>query len=254
MHLIKKKDSTEASSSIQITRANIFTPHKQLVHAVFSPKDAKQPTSLFQKTELETTISRCAKKLGFKKILLPAMSHSSKIEIFNSTEIYEIKADGLITQQPNIAIAITHSDCQCAVIMDPRKNLIAAVHAGWRGLFGGIYQNTIEKCVALGSRPEDLLVYISPSLGEEHSEFIHYETEIPKSYHLQKIAPCHFDLKEIAHQQFVQLGIQETQIEISPICTFKSPSFYSYRRHRKKPNEPYGLNFTLVGIQSRLES
>lgn len=142
------------------------------------------------------------------------------------------EGDALVTCQPNIGLAIIHADCQAALIYDPSLHLLANVHCGWRGNVQNIYAKTIQTLVdRYGSKPCDLLVGISPSLGPSASEFINHATELPPHFSLFQFKENYFNLWEISRSQLLEAGILEQHIEIAQICTYSNPNdYFSYRR------------------------
>lgn len=143
--------------------------------------------------------------------------------------------DALTTSCKGAGLLMTHADCQVTLIYDPIGHAIASVHAGWRGLVAGIYEKTIRRMEAVyGSKPSDLLFCVSPSLGPEASQFIHYKTEFPSSFWDFQFKPFYFDLWAIAEKQAKQAGILSHHIEIARLCTYNNPEdFFSYRRDKK---------------------
>ena len=154
--------------------------------------------------------------------------------------------DALITQIPNIALKITHADCQAAIFFDPLKRVVAIVHAGWRGNVQNIYMKTTTVLESqFGCKSKDLLVSISPSLGPDSSQFLNYQTELPESFWPFQVRPYYFDLWKISQWQLEEAGILPHHIEIAKICTYSNPDhFFSYRR--EKPN---GCNATFAWLE-----
>lgn len=143
--------------------------------------------------------------------------------------------DGLATQSPNIPLMITQADCQAAIFYDPIQHVLANIHCGWRGNVQNIYQQTVfhmQKNYL--SKPENILVCISPSLGPENSEFINYKTELPESFLNFQIKPLYFDFWAISESQLIQSGILPHHIQIAKIDTFaNSQDYFSFRRNNK---------------------
>lgn len=142
--------------------------------------------------------------------------------------------DGLVTSKRGVQLMIRHADCQAAIFYDPVKKVIANVHAGWRGQGQNIYQEVIDQMRSkYGSRPENLFVGISPSLGPCCAQFIHYEKELPKHFWEYQVRPLYFDLWAVARVQLIQAGILPSHIQIAAVCTCCNPSdYFSYRRDR----------------------
>ncbi len=143
-------------------------------------------------------------------------------------------SDILLSNKANIALLIKHADCQAAIFYDPIRKAIANVHCGWRGNVANIYQKTIEVLEKhYGSKREELLVAISPSLGPFHAEFIHYKTELQEEFWKYRQGNF-FNFWEISQMQLIKAGLNKEQIQIAKLCSYEdSENFYSYRREKK---------------------
>ncbi|CAF24592.1 unnamed protein product [Candidatus Protochlamydia amoebophila UWE25] len=142
--------------------------------------------------------------------------------------------DGLTCATPGIALMMTHADCQIALFYDPQHHVIANVHAGWRGSVQNIYAKTITQMKdRFGSDPKNLLVCISPSLGPEESEFIHYKNEFPEEFWEFQFKPNYFDFWSLTEYQLQKEGILFHHIEVARLSTFTNPNdYFSYRREK----------------------
>lgn len=140
--------------------------------------------------------------------------------------------DALTTQSKNIGLMILQADCQAAILYDPIQHAIANVHCGWRGSVQNIYQHAIDRMQQnFRTNPKDLLVCISPSLGPENAEFIHYKTELPESFWSFQTSPYHFNFWEISKWQLTMAGVLSHHIQVASIDTFSTPQdYFSYRR------------------------
>jgi polyphenol oxidase len=156
------------------------------------------------------------------------------------------QGDALTTNQRDLGLLIKYADCQAALFYDPIHHAVSNVHCGWRGSVQNIYKETIEAMRALyGSRPEDLCVGISPSLGPEASEFINFKAELPQSFYPFQFKPTYFDFWQISRWQLTECGILPHHIEIAEMCTYSNPAdFFSYRRKKVS-----GRHATLVALK-----
>ena len=110
------------------------------------------------------------------------------------------EADVLITRQPLLPLLVQTADCQGALIVDPVRHVLAAIHTGWRGQVSNIYVQTIRFMQQkYGCSPQDLHMVISPSLGWEHAEFKNYALEFPSFFTSFQKKECHFDLVALSH-------------------------------------------------------
>lgn len=77
-----------------------------------------------------------------------------------------LEGDGLITALPGVLVAVVTADCVPVLVADTRKRVVAAFHAGWRGTAARIVENGIATLrQSYGSRAEDLVAAIGPSIG-----------------------------------------------------------------------------------------
>src|SRR5690606_16885878 len=78
-----------------------------------------------------------------KDLIIPGQTHSTNVKILsNQVEISGLDCtDALVTDIPNICIAVLAADCVPILIYDPKRKVIAAVHSGWKGTVGKILAN-----------------------------------------------------------------------------------------------------------------
>lgn len=181
--------------------------------------------------------------LGIDSWAMPSIIHRDRVACIDREQT-ALGYDGLITGKQGLALAVTHADCQAACFFDPKEKLIANIHCGWRGNVVNIYQKTIASMEAKGSKRDNILVGISPSLGPQHAEFVNFQQELPESFWKYQVKPRYFDFWNISKDQLLDLGLLEKNIEIAEICTFDSLEFFSYRREKIT-----GRNVTVVSLK-----
>ena len=97
-------------------------------------------------------------------VIRTATASDIKTDLFAPNE-YE--CDGLITNEPGLALTIYTADCIPILLYDPVKRVIAAVHAGWRGTAQDITGKAVRKMQQdYGCRPEDILAAIGPGISQ----------------------------------------------------------------------------------------
>jgi polyphenol oxidase len=140
--------------------------------------------------------------------------------------IYE-GADGHATATPGLLLAVTAADCIPVYVVDPVRRAIALLHAGWRGVAGGILGLGIGLLVRHGSRVEDLLVHcgvgICGTCYEVGSEVLaRCGRPRPVGGHGR------LDLRSVLAEQAGNLGV--AHISTSQFCSrHDSGSFFSHR-------------------------
>lgn len=176
---------------------------------------------------------KIARLMGVKTLISTNQVHGAEIGLVTAAPFAET-CDALVTQEKAMGLMIKHADCQAAIVYDPIKQVVANIHSGWRGSVQNIYAKTIDflKRTA-GSKPENLLVGISPSLGPECAEFIHFRKELPESFWQFQVRPNYFDFWAISRAQLHEAGVLPHHIQVAELCTFKEKSdFFSYRRDK----------------------
>ena len=93
--------------------------------------------------------------------------------------------DGLCTNDPGVTLVIYCADCVPLYFVDREHRAIGLAHAGWRGTAAGMAQAMVERMAQeFGSRPEELLVAIGPSIGKGC-----FEVDEPVAAEFQRLPP-----------------------------------------------------------------
>ncbi len=188
--------------------------------------------------------------LGLKFLVSAHQVHGDEIYVLSTSPGSDLRLNGydaLITALPGVGLVIGHADCQAVLLFDPVRRVIAAVHSGWRGSVANIVASTIETMqLKFQSNPADLLAGVGPSLGPCCSEFINYQTELPKSLHTFAVKENYFDFWQITRHQLRQCGMRDDAIFNTEICTSCSPDYFSYRRARRNGSGITGRNCSII--------
>lgn len=136
------------------------------------------------------------------------------------------RADILLTDNPQVSLFMRFADCVPLLFHDPIKKVIGISHAGWMGTVKGVAQVTVDAMqIRYGSRPEDILAGIGPSIGVDHYE-VGAEVIGPVEKKFGKAAAqilhqrgnsTYFDLWKANLIQLNQAGVH--QVEVAGICT-----------------------------------
>jgi hypothetical protein len=87
-----------------------------------------------------------------------------KLQTAEGKAIY--RGDGMMTDVPGVLLGIQVADCVPVLVADVKRKVVAAFHAGWRGTLRRIVERGIGRMqLRYGSRPEDLIAAIGPSIG-----------------------------------------------------------------------------------------
>lgn len=164
--------------------------------------------------------------------------HSTRV--INLIAYHEnIEADASFTHQKNRVCAILTADCLPLLITDVAGTVVAAIHAGWRGLSAGIIDSTIE---TLQVPTHQLYVWLGPAISQAYYEV---DTTVYDAFQKNGFdVKSHFkqipvqaeekwlvDLYGLAKDNLSRLGI--TRIYGGEYCTYQqSDLFYSHRRDK----------------------
>lgn len=187
-----------------------------------------------KKSTVVTNRRRVEKTLGLSALLSAKQVHGHGIyclsePMYGSMEIEGV--DALITNQPGVGLMIQQADCQAILLFDPLKEVIAAIHCGWRGSVINIIAEVVQRLKSgFGVVTDNLLAAISPSLGPCCAEFVNYREELPVEFRSFMVQPDYFDFWQISKYQLVAAGLKESNITIASTCTCCSNDYFSYRR------------------------
>lgn len=178
---------------------------------------------------------KVAQVLGVPGLVSVKQCHGSDMTVVTSAqESPQTPCDAIVTQHTGVGLMICHADCQAAIFYDPVQRALANVHCGWRGNVHNIYGRVVDRMGRLyGSRAENLIVCISPSLGPDSAEFIHYQQELPPAFWEFRSGAHHFDFWDISRWQLEAAGVLAAHIQIASIDTYAHPEdYFSYRYAR----------------------
>lgn len=147
------------------------------------------------------------------------------------------EGDAVLSRKQGTVCAVMVADCLPVFLCDTAGTTVGIVHAGWRGLAGGILEQSIA---AMAVDHSKLMAWLGPAIGPDHFEvgadvyeaFVQQDAQavqafVPKnSSHEKKWLA---DIFLLARQRLTSIGI--TEIYGGGICTFSDPErFFSYRR------------------------
>ncbi len=155
------------------------------------------------------------------------------VELSGAQQTINVQADGVVTQQKGKVCAVLTADCLPVLLCNKQGTQVAAVHAGWRGLLGGI----IENAVATFEQPDDVLAWLGPAIGPAHFEvggevkdaFTNKKSVMQQAF--RYVDETHYlaDLYTLARMTLLDCGVKK--MYGGEHCTYnEADKFYSYRR------------------------
>lgn len=161
--------------------------------------------------------------------------HGSRV--VNAAAVTEpVEADAAVTRERGVVCAISIADCLPVLLCDRAGSVVAAAHAGWRGLSGGVLENTVA---AMQCPPADLLAWIGPGIGpaafevgkDVQTTFVQQDAAAASAFQPHAAGKWLCDLFALARQRLARAGV--TAVSGGAHCTYREAGrFFSYRRDR----------------------
>lgn len=182
--------------------------------------------------------------LSAEAVAIPGQIHGDKIHYATSGGDYP-GYDALLTDRRGLFLAVTIADCTPIFLHDRAKQLIAAVHSGWRGTEKQILGKVLDCMIGEHfSDPGDIYAFIGPSagaccyrVGEEVAE------KFDRKYVTFEVAENpRLDLVSANYDMLVRHGVEGEHIEIMGGCTICNPEkYHSYRRDGEASGRMMGV-------------
>jgi len=191
------------------------------------------------------------------KIQWLSQVHGCRVVPSGAEDAYP-EADASWTIAHNQACAILSADCLPVLFCDRAGTVVAAAHAGWRGLLEGVLEATIQ---AMPVPPSELMAWMGPAIGpgqfevgpEVRDEFLLAANNSTRPAVDACFSPrrgrFYADLYQLARERLSSAGV--TQIFGGGLCTYSDSSrFYSYRRDGQT-GRMASLIYFKPGVRSR---
>ena len=171
--------------------------------------------------------------------------HKDGIVVFQggeeeAREHWEREGDALITAYPGIAIGVFTADCLPVLLFEPEKQVVAAVHAGWRGTAQGVTGKVVEKLVEVfACATEKIRAALGPCIGpccyevDGPVEAAFHRGGLPWDAFVSSRGPGKWalDLQEANAYLLLKTGVKKENIRRLGYCTAcRSDLFFSHRR------------------------
>ncbi len=167
--------------------------------------------------------------------------HSGKVVVVEQPG-FQGEGDAMICKIPDILLTIKVADCIPVIFWDIRSPVIAAVHAGWKGLKNRIIENTLEHLLSSGISSKNIMALIGPHLKKCHFEVTgEFTSYFPESYFEERNNRLYFDPTSYLYHLLSDIvPIPAQNIIDFSTCTYCDPFCYSYRRDHKTENRQLG--------------
>ena len=206
--------------------------------------------------------------------------HSDVIHVAATPSAEAPKADALITSTPGLLLGVQTADCVPILLVDTRRHVVAAIHAGWRGTLARVVVKTLGQMrMEFGTLPRDVVAALGPAIGRccyevgpdvaqafaaqfppaadwfdgpfeqlaygEEPLWLPWLTMMPPG-HAPPPPRVQLDLRASNRWQLMDAGVPEKKIDVSDLCTAcRTDLLFSYRREGAKT----GRLMAVIGIK-----
>ena len=151
----------------------------------------------------------------------------------------------MITKMKGFALGVVTADCVPIILYDAKNEIIGCIHAGWKGAFSGVIQNTISK-IKKKSSNNKIYACIGPCIGKKSYEVdeIFYKMFMAKSkknkiyFSNKNKTKKVFNLRKFVTNNLVKANINVDQVDRDTFA--EKSNFFSYRRSCKLKQKDYG--------------
>jgi YfiH family protein len=159
------------------------------------------------------------------------------VDVVNADTLQKLaEADAAVAWNPGSVCTVMVADCLPVLLTDRAGRVVAAAHAGWRGLAAGVLENTVR---GMDIAADKLLAYLGPAIGPSAFEvgadvrdaFLARSADAASAFIAHKPGKWLADLFALARQRLRASGVR--QIYGGGLCTYSDPRrFFSHRRDK----------------------
>ena len=144
----------------------------------------------------------------------------------------EVHGDGLFTSEAGVGLFLPVADCVATIVYDPKKKHLALLHLGRHATYANLSTCAIKYFKDKGSRPEDLLVWMSPSAGPASYLLEWFDRENDpawQGFYKKTETGYYLDLAGYNEARFKQAGVLENHIYKSSVDTMTDDNYFSHK-------------------------
>jgi YfiH family protein len=191
-------------------------------------------------------VARAAAALGVKpdRVFYLSQVHGAVTHVLQGGEsagdVLLLEGDALVSDNPALACGVRSADCVPVLVADRRSGVVAAIHAGWRGVVRGAVESGVRALRALAGGEGELVAAIGPHIrvgafevSEDVAQELEASSPVPDAVDRSGNKP-HVSLVRIVRGKLAALGLDQSAIDDVGGCTVTEPErFFSFRRDGK---------------------
>ena len=162
--------------------------------------------------------------------------------------------DGIVTAEPGVMLGIFSADCVPILMVDSKRKIAGALHAGWRGVIADIADAGVHAMVQLGAHASDIRAAMGPSIGQccfevdaDLGDRFSREIDGARNHtRAGRSGKAFIDLRAVVRDQLERAGLAPANIaSVGPCTRCSSNRFFSRRAAAGKTT---GLQMSFVGF------
>jgi polyphenol oxidase len=220
-------------------------PVPATVHALITTRAGGSSRGPYESLNLGTRVNDSADAVVANRAILRSLlpAEPAWLNQVHGTRVVEadavttpLEADASFTRSPGTVCTVLVADCLPVLLADRHGGVVAAAHAGWRGLAAGVIESTIA---AMTCPPDQLIAYLGPAIGADAFEvgenvyqaFLAHDSLAQQAFRPHAPGKWLADLFLLARQRLAASGV--SAVYGGGLCTFSDPQrFFSHRRDR----------------------
>jgi hypothetical protein len=188
------------------------------------------------------------------KLVLMNQTHSDKVvEIRKSNYKKKINSDAIVTKVKGLVLGVVTADCIPIIIYDLQNEVVGCIHAGWKGIFSGIIENTVKKIEKLNSKT-NIYASIGPCINKKsyevdlnfYKKFMNRSIKNKKYFSPKYKNKKFFDLRKFAADRLAKLKVKIDHVNHDTYG--EKANFFSYRRSCKLKQSDYGRCISVIRL------
>ena len=209
-----------------------------------------------EKKKVSKNLNFISKNMQVKpqNLLLMHQTHSNKVvEIKKNNLKKKIKSDAIITKISGLGLSVVTADCVPILLFDKKNKIIGSIHAGWKGAFSGVIENTILKIKKISKR-NNIYACIGPCISKDSYEvdlkfFKKFKSKSKKNikyFSRKNRFKKLFNLRKYVADKLENLNVKIDHVDRD---TFKEKhNFFSYRRSSMLKEKDYGRCISVIKL------
>lgn len=170
-----------------------------------------------------------------------------------------LRADGMATDRPGLALGILTADCAPVLFADVEAGVVGAAHCGWRGALAGIAEAVLERMEGLGARAGRTVAAVGPCIAQASYEVgpefrAAFEAADPDNgrwfVRAGRTGHFRFDLAGYVAARLERAGLPAVSAVRADTCA-EEARFFSYRRACLRGEADYGRQLSLIALSER---